>query len=114
MKYRIADLNMFITPKADKMSEFSGIGHVDFEFPKLVKTVLFINCGLVRASLRGGQDHYEVVGRLYESSNPKETGENHVGKLFVHVYNYPHATIFKPSCELLKWRADGSFDISSV
>ena len=99
MNYRIEDLQIFSTPKAETMFEFSGLSGVGFDFPGVIKTVLFIHCGLVRESQRGGKDHFEVVGRLYKSDNPRETGEDHVGKLFVRVYGYPNDTRFEASVE---------------
>jgi hypothetical protein len=102
---------MFATPKAEKMFEFSGLPQVEFEFEGIVKTVLFIHCGRVRASLQGGKDYYEIVGRLYKSDNPQETGENHVGKLYINVFDHPFNTIFKTSVEKFEWYEDGSFDV---
>jgi len=109
MKYRIADLQIFSTPKAERMFEFSDLPQVEFEFPKTIRTILFIHCGVVRA--RGGKDYFEVVGRLYESANPKETGENHIGKLYVYVHDHPQATRFTTTVERFEWHDDGSFDI---
>lgn len=111
VKYKMEDLQLFATPKAEQMFEFPDLPQVEFEFPGIIRTMLFIHCGRVRASRRGGKDYYEVVGRLYESDNPQQTGENHVGKLYIHVYDYPHATRYKTSVERLEWHADGSFDI---
>lgn len=113
MKHRVSELNMFATPKAERMFDFEGLGDVEFKFPKSVRTVLFIHCGLVRASVRDSSltDYYEVVGRLYESDNPQDNDERHAGKLYIWVYDYPHATCFKASCELLEWHTDGSFDV---
>ena len=115
MKYRISSLNMFITPKAEKMSEFHGIGNVEFEFPQLIRTVLFIHCGLIRASVRdsNSKDYYEIAGRLYESDDPQATDENHVGKLYIYVRDHPNATRFETSCERFEWHPDGSFDVIS-
>ncbi len=70
-----------------------------------------MECGLVRASRQGGEDHYEVVFRLYESSNPRETGENHIGKLYVRVFGQHGNYRFVPYVERFEWHADGSFDV---
>lgn len=112
---RISSLNMFITPKAEKMSEFYGIANVEFEFPQLVRTVLFIHCGLIRASVRDRnlKDYYEVVGRLYESNVPQASDEKHIGKLYIYVHDYPIATRFETNCEIFEWHPDGSFDVVS-
>lgn len=111
MKYKIEKLKMFTTPKAEKMFAFSGLPQVEFEFDRTVRTVLFIHCGQVRASRHDEKDYFEVVGRLYESENPQETGENHIGKLYVYVFDYPHAMRFKTLVERLEWHQDGSFEI---
>lgn len=111
MKYRLKDMKIFTTPKAEKMFEFRGLSEISFEFPGVVKTILFIQCGQVRGSLRGGKDYYEIVGRLYESDNPQETGENHVGKIYIYVHDHPHATRFETSVERFEWYPDGSFDV---
>jgi hypothetical protein len=102
---------MFATPKAEKMFAFSGLPEVEFEFDRIIRLILFIHCGQVRASLRGEKDYFEVVGRLYESENPQETGEKHIGKLYINVFDYPQATRFATLVERLEWYSDGSFDI---
>lgn len=111
MKYRIDRLQLFATPNAEKMFEFKGLPQVEFDFPGVVQTALAISCGLVRASRNGGEDHYEVVMRLYESSNPKETNENHVGKLYVRVFGQGGGYRYIPYVERFEWHADGSFDV---
>ncbi len=113
MRYRLNDLQLFLTPKAEKMLTFEGLPDVTFEFPGIVQTALAISCGLVRASLHGGEDHHEVVIRLYASTNPQETGENHVGKLYVRVFGEYRSCRFQTYLERLAWYADGSFDIIS-
>jgi hypothetical protein len=110
MKYKIENLNVLITPKAEKMKEFEGIGWIEFDFPKSIKTILFIHCGYIN-NRKNGDDCYEVVGRLYESNNPKETGEDHIGKLYIYVYNHPDNVRYKTFYEQLEWRPDGSFYI---
>jgi len=110
MRYTIGNLNVFATTKAEMMYNFQGFAKVEFDFPHAVKTVLFISSGRVQSDRQGDQDYFEVVGRLYASGNPRETGENHIGKLFVHVYNHPHNTEFTTTTEQLEWHADGSFD----
>jgi len=111
MEYKIANLQIFATPKAEKMFEFPELPQVTFDFAGTVRTILFIHCGQVRASRHGGKDYFEVVGRLYESANPKETGENHIGKLYIYVHDHPDATRFSTTVERFEWYADGSFDI---
>jgi len=91
------------------MFEFQGIANIEFEFPKVVRTVLFIHCGLVKSS--DEKEYYEVVGRLYESDNPQETGENHIGKVYIWVHDHPHATRFQTSCECFEWHSNGSFEV---
>jgi len=110
MKFKLENLNIFITPKADKMKEFNGISWLEFEFPKLIRTVLFINCGYIK-NRKHGDDCYEAVGRLYESNNTRETGEDHIGKLYIFVYNHPENVRYKTFYEQLEHRTDGSFYI---
>ena len=111
MKYQLSQLKVFSSPKAKLMFEFKGLSKVEFDFPSKIHVALGISCGLVRASLRGGEDHYEVIYRLYESANPQETGEMHIGKLCVHVYGHPLNTTFKTTVERFEWYRDGSFDM---
>jgi hypothetical protein len=111
MKYRLSELQLFATPKAEKMFDFQGLSEAEFDFPSNIQVALAISCGLVRASLRGGEDHYEVVFRLYEGANPQETSENHIGKLYVLVYGHPFNTTFKTTVERFEWYQDGSFDV---
>lgn len=47
MKFKLENLNIFMTPKADKMKEFDEISWLEFEFPKPIRTVLFIRCGYI-------------------------------------------------------------------
>ena len=110
MKYKLEKLNIHITPKAEKMSGFPGIAWVEFEFPKPVRTALFIHCGYITKGKRGN-NYYEIVGRLYESENPRETGENHIGKLYIYVHNFPSNVRYETYYEQLEWRNDGSFYI---
>lgn len=111
MKYRIGSLQVFSTPKAELMFQFQGLPEVTFEFPALINTILFIHCGLVRASLHGGEDHYEVVGRLYATYHPNQNEEKHEGKLYVRVYGYPSTPRFETDVERFEWHPDGSFDV---
>jgi hypothetical protein len=116
VQYRIGDLNIFATPEAEKFAAFHGLVWVALEFPGVVNTVLFIQCNLVRSDIRGDKDHFEIIGRLYESDNQElaltgHTRERHVGKLYIRVYDYPHATRFEPSIERLEWYSDEEFDI---
>ena len=108
MKHKIENLNVFITPKAEKMKEFKGIGWLEFEFPKPIRTVLFIYCGYIE-NRKNGDDCYEAVGRLYESNNPRETGEDHIGKLYIYVYDHPENVRYETFYEQLEHRPDCSF-----
>lgn len=111
MKYRLSDLQLYSTPKAERMLEFEGLPNVEFDFSDILRTGLAISCGLVRGSLRGGEDHYEVVIRLYESANPQQTGENHIGKLYVRVFGSKGSYMFHTYVEKFHWYPDGSFDV---
>jgi hypothetical protein len=111
MRYRLSQLKIFGTPKAEKMFDFEGLPEVEFDFPTKINVALAISCGFVRASARGDVDFYEVVFRLYEGANPQEIGENHVGKLYVHVHGHPFNTTFKTTVERFEWYEDGSFDV---
>jgi len=108
MKYSLEKLNIFMTPKADKMKEFDGLGWLEFEFPKLIRTVLFIHCGYIK-NRKHGDDCYEAVGRLYESNNPRETEEDHIGKLYIYVYDHPENVRYETFYEQLEHRQNGSF-----
>ncbi len=70
------------------MKEFDVLGWLEFEFPKLIRTILFIHCGYIN-NRKNGDNCYEAVGRLYESNNPEDTGEDHIGKLYINVYDHP-------------------------
>lgn len=111
MRYKIGELQIFATPKAEPMFQFQDLPNVTFEFSGLVNTILFIHCGLVRASLRGGEDHYEVVGRLYSTYHPNHNEEKHEGKLYVRVYGKPASPRFETLVEKFEWYPDGSFDV---
>lgn len=113
MIYRIGELQIFATPKAEPMFQFEGLPNVTFEFFELVNTILFIHCGLVRASLRGGEDHYEIVGRLYSTYHPNQNDEKHIGKLYIRVYSDINNPRFETYAEKFEWYPDGSFDIIS-
>jgi len=111
MRYKIGSLQIFATPQAEPMFQFQGLPDVTFEFQGLINTILFIHCGMVRASLRGGEDFYEIVGRLYSTYHPNQNEEKHEGKLYVYVYGYPDAIRFESYVEVLEWHPDGSFDV---
>lgn len=111
MLYAIRDLQVLTTPKAEKIFEFTKFPTAEFDFPKRIQTLLFGECILIRGSLRGGKDFYQAVARIYESANPQQTGEKHVGKLYVSVYDHPYATRFETKVERLEWYSDGSFDV---
>lgn len=88
MKYKIADLQTFVTPDAEKMMEFHGLPEAEFEYPGTIRTILFIDCGLMRGDARSsGRDFYQVVARLYESESPEEDEER--GALQVFIINFP-------------------------
>jgi hypothetical protein len=99
MKYRISNLQIFATPKAESMFQFKGLSEIAFDFDGLVNTILFIHCGLVRASLRGKEDYYEVVGRLYFSYHPEQNEENHIGKLFINIFGHPNNIRYETKVE---------------
>lgn len=105
MHYQIKDLQIYSTPKAESMFQFADLSSVEFDFPARLKTALFIHCGMV------GGSYYEIVARLYSSHNPQESNEQHIGKLYVHVYDYPHATRYKTIIERFVWLPDGSHEV---
>ncbi|MBV8856871.1 MAG: hypothetical protein JOZ02_08085 [Acidobacteria bacterium] len=109
MKYKVEDLQIYTTPKAEKIFEFPGFQYVEFEYPGIVRTLLFGDC--VRSRGHSGGDYYQVVGRIYKSADPQATDEKHVGKLYVSVYDHPYATRFESMVERLEWYPDGSFDL---
>ena len=111
MKYRLKELQLFATLKAEKMFEFKELPNVEFEFPSLVRVALAISCGLVRGSVRGGEDYYEVVLRLYQGANPQQTNENHIGKLYIAMLGHPNRMTFRTSVERFEWYEDGSFEV---
>jgi hypothetical protein len=93
------------------MFRLRGIGDVAFEFPVVVRTVLFIHCGGVRTSLGGAMDYLEIVGRLYSSANPQQTNEKHVGKLYIRAHGSPENPRYETSIEQMEWHPDGSFEV---
>ncbi|OGU57363.1 MAG: hypothetical protein A2V66_03270 [Ignavibacteria bacterium RBG_13_36_8] len=111
MRYRIEELHVYSTPNAETIFQFEGLSDVTFEFPGLVNTILFIHCGLVRASLRGSDDYYEVVGRLYSTYHPNQNEEKHVGKLYVRIHGNSIPLRFETLVEKFEWFPDGSFDV---
>jgi hypothetical protein len=112
MRYTLTDLQVHATPQAERMFALHGITEITFDCSVPVRTVLFIHCGDVPASLEGATDDYlEIVGRLYSGSNPQHAGEKHIGKLHIHAYGSTDNPRFKTSVELLEWHADGSFDV---
>ena len=111
MRYRIGDLQIFATPSASEIFRFPCLSQVEFEFPTAVRTLLFIHCGEVRTTSDCGKGYFELVGRLYKTDRPKETGEDHTGKLYVYVHGFPHATWFETIVEQLEGYSDGSFDV---
>lgn len=114
MKYKICDLQTFVTPDAEKMMEFHGLPETEFEFQGTIRTLLFIDCGLVRGDLNsGGHDYYQVIGRLYESADPEGEDEKHKGKLYINVYETSGSLRFEAKVERFEWHADGSFDVIS-
>jgi len=111
MKYKIGELQIFATPKAEPMFEFKGLPDLTFEFDGLVNTILFISCNLVRGSTKGGEDYYEIVGRLYSTYHPNQNQEKHEGKIYIYIYSYPNSPRFEVSIEKIEWYPDGSFDV---
>jgi len=94
-----------MTPKSETLLKFPDIGNVEFSFPTTIKTVLFIYCN------NRGFDEYECCGRLYASDNPKETGELHIGKLFITFSGSSEGKNYKTIIEILEHHKDGSFTI---
>lgn len=111
MRYKIGELQIFATPKAETIFQIEGFPSVTFEFSGLVNTILFIHCGLVQASQQGGEDYFEIVGRLYSTYHPNQNEEKHEGKLYVYVYGHPNSTRFETLVEHFEWYPDGSFDV---
>lgn len=114
MKYKIGDLQIFVTPDAEKMMEFHGLPETFFEYPGTIRTLLFIDCGLMTGDVgSGGRDYYQVVGRMYDSADPQGEDENHKGKLYVNVHETDGVMEFETNVERFEWHPDGSFDIIS-
>ena len=111
MNYHLSDLQVFATPKAEAMFAVPGISDVVFQYPGTIRTVLFIHCGVVQASRVGREDYTTIVGRLYESADPKSTNENHVGKLYIDVHGKGQSRRIETMVERLEWHSDGSFDL---
>lgn len=114
MNYRIGDLQVFVTPDSEMMLEFIGLPDVEFEYPGIIRTLLFIDCGLMTGDVgSGGRDYYQVVGRMYESDDPEGNDEKHKGKLYISVYEPEGAIRFETKVERFEWHPDGSFDVIS-
>jgi hypothetical protein len=114
VKYKIGDLQIFVTPDAEKMMEFHGLPETFFEYPGTIRTLLFIDCGLMTGDVRsGGRDYHQVIGRMYESADPQGEDENHKGKLYVNVHETDGVMRFEPKVERFEWYPDGSFDVIS-
>lgn len=114
MKYKIGDLQVFVTPDAEKMMEFHGLPETFFEYPGTIRTLLFIDCGLMTGDVgSGGRDYYQVVGRMYESADPRGEDENHKGKLYVNVHETDGGMRFEAKVERFEWHPDGSFEVFS-
>lgn len=111
MKYKLSELQIFTHPKAEAMFGFPHVGFVEFEFPGIVRTLLFIHCGVVRSSVRGGTDYQQAVARIYESDDPQGNDENHIGKLYIDMHGYPDDIRYETKIERLEWHPDGSFDL---
>jgi hypothetical protein len=115
MRYKIGDLQIFVTPDAEKMMEFHGLPATYFEYPGTIRTLLFIDCGLMKGDAGSGdRSYYQVVGRMYESSDPQGDDENHKGKLYVNVHETAGVMRFEARVERFEWRPDGSFDVISA
>ena len=114
MKYKIGDLQIFVTPDAERMMEFYGLPEAEFEYPGPIRTLLFIDCGVMTGDVQsGGHDYYQVVGRMYESANPEQENENHKGKLYVSVHETAGVMRYETKVERFEWYPDGSFDVIS-
>ena len=111
MNYAVSDLQVFTTPKAEAMFGIPGVSGAVFQYPGTIRTVLFIHCGVVQASRLGREDYTTIVGRLYESADPKSTNENHIGKLYINVHGKGQSRRIETMVERLEWHADGSFDL---
>lgn len=107
MKFVLKDLVTHVTPKTENILDLPNLSFVSFDFPHPVRTVLFIHYG----SIKGQNQHQEIVGRLYSSENAKETNEKHIGKLFINVFGSGQDIKYEAYCEELIWNEDGSFDI---
>ncbi len=103
--YKVNQLKIHMTPKAETLLKFPSIAHVEFFFPKTIKTILFIHCTKL------GYDEYEACGRLYATNNPKNTGENHIGELFIRFTGSSEGKEYETTIEILEWHSDGSFTI---
>lgn len=103
--FKVHQLKVHMTPKAETLLKFPSIGNVEFYFPKSIKTILFIRCN------KFDYDKYECCGRLYASDNPRDTGENHIGELFIRFTGSSGGKEYKTIIEVLEWHSDGSFTI---
>lgn len=103
--YKVNQLKIHMTPKAETLLKFPSIALVEFSFPKTIKTILFIHCNKL------GYDKYEACGRLYASDNPQATGEEHIGKLFIRFEGTYEGKRYKTTVEQLEYHSDGSFTI---
>jgi hypothetical protein len=110
VRYTIGELINFVTPQAEMLFKFNGFAKAQFNFPETVKAILFMKSKQVPASEPGEQDYFQIEGRLYASANPRETGENHIGKLYVNVHNHPDNTEFRTATVKLVWHSDGSIE----
>lgn len=106
-QYAINQLIMHITPKAETILKFPKLGHAEFNFPKVIKTILFIRCNPISYN----KYEYECEGRLYASENPKDTGELHIGLLYIQFTGSSEGENYKTTIEILEHYRDGSFDI---
>lgn len=114
MRYKIGDLQTFVTPDAEKMMSFRGLPDTEFDYPGTIRTLLFIDCGLMKGDVAsGGRDYSQVVGRMYEASDPEGDVERHKGKLYINVYETTAGVRFEVKVERFEWHPDGSFDVVS-
>jgi hypothetical protein len=114
VKYKIGDLQIFAMPNAEKMMEFHRLPETFFEYPGTIRTLLFIDCGLLTGDVTsGGRDYYQVIARMYESADPQAGDENHKGKLYVNVHETDGVIRFEAYVERFEWHSDGSFDVIS-
>ena len=66
-QYQLSQIKMMATPNFEPAFEVEGLAFVPFDYPRRIAVAVGYHFGLVRASLHGGEDHYEAVFELYEN-----------------------------------------------